>query len=99
MEVATKAYVDANAGGGLSSFIITATDNAGNLTLNKTYNEIKEAFFVGRPCIIIINTDYCVSVSAIYISDNYYYVEGRAGNQGLGFKTNTTDGYPFFNFG
>ena len=101
--------------GGDNRFLITATltgePGASVWTMDKTFNEIKEAFYSGKTCVVDMSTLYdeetrevcygsvvCV-VSSESQSETSYYVDGIYSNNGQqGFYAATPDDYPYYSW-
>ena len=90
-------FVSANA------LFIEARENNGQVILNKTFDEIANAFYRGGSCKIVSETNGATaifSVSEIILGNNMYFVRGISlmGNGPTIFGTNSMNGYPILNY-
>ena len=72
-DLATKKYVDDNAGGGGAEFIITITDVGGTPTADKTESEIYQAWTDGLPIVIESGTYRVPMIAANYENGEYEF--------------------------
>ena len=108
-----KTMLDNSGGGRASTLMITATrDNSTHRdTLDKTYNEIKNA--VANGALVIVHFPDDIDGEYIYVVDNYGLVVGvqtkpqdgthtvaiMNGSYTMEYSVNEADGYPFNYFG
>ena len=101
--------------GGNNRFLITATltgePGASTWTMDKTFNEIKEAFYSGKTCVVDMEYSYDEETREVYYgsvvcvvlsesqSETSYYVDVIYSNNGQqGFYASTPDDYPYYSW-
>lgn len=102
-----KAVHDAieEAGGGGTNFLaieLTYNESTGNYDLNKTWQEIYDAFSTGKPCIITDNSNNGAKIQVLVVYQGgivNYYVEFVDREQTIrSCSTDNPNGYPNYSF-
>ena len=105
---------DGGGSGGDNRFLITATLTGGSgdsvWTMDKTFNEIKEAFYSGKTCVVYMTYSYeetrevfygsvaCVNLRETPYETSYDVEVIYSSNGQQGFGATTPDDYPYFSW-